>query len=200
MLIDIGANLTHESFQGDIESVLARAKESKVDQIIVTGTSVLSSIRAQQLTQKHNPLYSTAGIHPHHAEETSERTIADLEKILILPEVVAVGETGLDFFRDYTARDVQIFSFEKHIELATRLKLPMFLHEREAHKDFLQLLREYIHKIENVVVHCFTGDKTSLRNYLDLDCYIGITGWITDTKRGSHLHDILKYIPSDKFG
>ena len=106
MLIDIGANLTHESFQSDIDSVLTRAKESKVDQIIVTGTSVLSSIKAQQLTQKHNSLYSTAGIHPHYAEETSERTIADLEKILTLPEVVAIGETGLDFFRDYTAKDV----------------------------------------------------------------------------------------------
>jgi TatD DNase family protein len=74
----------------------------------------------------------------------------------------------------------------------------MFLHEREAHEDFLKLLREYIHKIEDVVVHCFTGDKASLKKYLDLDCYIGITGWITDPKRGLHLHDILKYIPSDK--
>jgi TatD DNase family protein len=76
--------------------------------------------------------------------------------------------------------------------------MPMFLHEREAHKDFLKLLKEYIPKIEDVVVHCFTGDKISLKNYLDLDCYIGITGWITDPKRGSHLHDIIKYIPSDK--
>ena len=198
MLIDIGANLTHESFQSDIESVLARAKESNVDQIIVTGTSVLSSIKAQQLTQKHSSLYSTAGIHPHYAEETSERTITDLENILILPQVVAVGETGLDFFRDYTAKDVQIFSFEKHIELATRFKLPMFLHERDAHQTFYEILRTSRDKLDKLVVHCFTGNREALFKYLDLDCYIGITGWICDERRGQDLQKLVAAIPSDR--
>lgn len=198
MLIDIGANLTHESFKSDIESVLTRAKASKVDQIIVTGTSVLSSIKALRLSQKHNSLYSTAGIHPHYAEETSERTIADLEKILTLPEVVAVGETGLDFFRDYTAKGVQILSFEKHIELATRFKLPMFLHEREAHQTFYEILRTNRDNLDKLVVHCFTGNREALFRYLDLDCYIGITGWICDERRGKDLQKLVAAIPSDR--
>ena len=198
MLIDIGANLTHESFQRDIESVLTRAKESKVDQIIVTGTSVLSSIKAQQLAQKHDSLYSTAGIHPHYAEETSARTIAELEEILCLPKVVAVGETGLDFFRDYTAKDVQIFSFEKHIELATKFKLPMFLHERDAHQTFYDILRTSRDELNKLVVHCFTGNKEALFKYLDLDCYIGVTGWICDERRGKDLQNLVGTIPSDR--
>ncbi len=198
MLTDIGANLTHESFQSDIESVLTRAKESKVDQIVVTGTSVLSSIKAQQLAKKHDSLYSTAGIHPHYAEETSARTIAELEKILSLPKVVAVGETGLDFFRDYTAKDVQIFSFEKHIELATKFKLPMFLHERDAHQTFYDILRTSRDELNKLVVHCFTGNKEALFKYLDLDCYIGVTGWICDERRGKDLQKLVETIPSDR--
>ena len=98
----------------------------------------------------------------------------------------------------YSSRDEQIFCFKEHLELAKLKNLPMFLHERDAYNDFLVLLKEHIHLIEDVVVHCFTGDKKSLESYIDLDCYIGITGWITDPKRGYHLHDIIKYIPTDK--
>ena len=198
MLIDIGANLTHESFKNDIESVLTRAKESNVDKIIVTGTNVQSSITAQQLTQRHDSLFSTAGIHPHYAEETCERAIADLEKILNLPQVVAVGETGLDFFRDYTAKKVQIFSFEKHIELAIKSQLPMFLHERDAHKTFYDILRTSRDKLNKLVVHCFTGSREALFKYLDLDCYIGVTGWICDERRGKDLQKLVAAIPSNR--
>jgi TatD DNase family protein len=112
--------------------------------------------------------------------------------------VKAIGECGLDYKRNYSSKIDQLYCFKKHLDLACEINMPMFLHERDAHQDFLKLLKEYINKIEDVVVHCFTGDKQSLKNYLDLDCYIGITGWITDPKRGSHLHDIIKYIPSNK--
>ena len=198
MLIDIGANLTHESFKGDLKSVLTRAKDSNVEKIIVTGTSVHSSREAQQLTQKHDSLHSTAGIHPHYASETSETAIADLEKILNLPQVVAVGETGLEFFRDYTARKVQIFSFEKHIELAIKFQLPMFLHERDAHEVFYDVLQTSRDKLNKLVVHCFTGNRKALFKYLDLDCYIGVTGWICDERRGKDLQKLVAAIPSNR--
>ena len=198
MLIDIGANLTHESFKCDIEPVLTRAKASNVDKIIVTGTSVHSSREAQQLTRRYNSLYCTAGIHPHHAEETCETAIADLEKILNLPRVVAVGETGLDFFRDYTAKKVQILSFEKHVELAIKFQLPMFLHERDAHEAFYDIIQTSRDKLSKLVVHCFTGTRKALFKYLDLDCYIGVTGWICDERRGKDLQKLVAAIPSNR--
>ena len=111
MLIDIGANLTHESFRSDIESVISRAKESHINQIIVTGSSLNSSSEAEKLTKEFDSLYSTAGIHPHHAEETNNEVMAKIEEITYLPKVVAIGETGLDFYRNYTPSDVQILSF-----------------------------------------------------------------------------------------
>ena len=112
--------------------------------------------------------------------------------------VKAIGECGLDYKRNYSSKNDQINCFTKHLELATSIDLPMFLHERDAHDDFIILLKEYSHLVEDIVVHCFTGDKKSLSSYLDLGCYIGITGWITDPNRGYHLHDLISYVPSDK--
>jgi TatD DNase family protein len=112
--------------------------------------------------------------------------------------VVAVGETGLDFFRDFSPRDVQEQSFVEHIELAVELQMPMFLHMREAHDHFFAILREYRDKLPDVVVHCFTGEENELRDYLDLDCHIGITGWICDERRGHHLRDFVGLIPAGR--
>ena len=198
MLIDIGANLTHESFRPDIESVISRAKESHINQIIVTGSSLNSSSEAEKLTKEFDSLYSTAGIHPHHAEETNNEVMTKIEEITHLPKVVAIGETGLDFYRNYTPRDVQILSFEKHLELATRAELPMFLHERDAHKEFEEILSSHRSQLGKVVVHCFTGDKKALFKYLDLDCFIGITGWICDERRGKDLQKLVKEIPENR--
>ena len=198
MLIDIGANLTHESFAEDFDAVLASAHTSGVRQLIVTGASVPGSEQAAKLAEKHPSLFATAGIHPHHAEQTDPASLSQLRRLLEHDKVKAVGETGLDFFRDFSPRPVQIASFEHHIELAIDTGLPMFLHERDAYPTFAEVLAHHRSNLSRVVVHCFTGDAPALKSYLDLDCYIGITGWICDERRGAHLLDLVKSIPLDR--
>ena len=198
MLIDIGANLTHDSFDHDFDAVLLSAYDAGVNQMVVTGASVKSSEQAAELANRHEQLFATAGIHPHHAEETSREAIATLEGLLKNSRVKAVGETGLDFFRDFSSRPAQIKSFEQHIQLAIETGLPMFLHERDAHSVFAEVLSGYRDDLGELVVHCFTGDKKALHAYLDLDCHIGITGWICDERRGQHLLTLVKEIPDER--
>lgn len=198
MLIDIGANLTHESFEADFGAVLDRARDAGVAEMIVTGASHTGSIAAAALASRHAHLFATAGIHPHHADETTPEVLATLRELLGDSNVVAVGETGLDFFRDFSPRDLQASSFEAHIELAIETGLPMFLHERDAWPRFGEIVSHYRDQLGDLVVHCFTGEREALHHYLDLDCHIGITGWICDERRGTHLHDLVPDIPRDR--
>ena len=198
MLIDIGANLTHDSFDHDFDDVLQRAHDAGVTQLVVTGASIQGSEQAAELANRHEALFATAGIHPHHAEETTREAISTLRAFLDNDRVKAVGETGLDFFRDFSPRPVQIKSFEQHIELAIETGLPMFLHERDAHPTFAEVLSGYRDDLGDLVVHCFTGEKEALYAYLDLDCYIGITGWICDERRGQHLLKLVRDIPDER--
>ena len=198
MLIDIGANLTHDSFDDDLDAVLKRAEKAGVSQLIVTGASLEGSTRAARLATKHLQLFATAGIHPHHAEETTTDSLTQIMELSRLPKVKAIGETGLDFYRDFSPRREQIASFEAHIEIAIQTGLPMFLHERDAHPTFAEVLKPYREKLSNVVVHCFTGERDVLHTYLDLDIHIGITGWICDERRGTHLVPLIKDIPPNR--
>ncbi|MBT7371675.1 MAG: YchF/TatD family DNA exonuclease, partial [Gammaproteobacteria bacterium] len=198
MYIDIGANLTHDSFDDDFDEVLERAADAQVIQMIVTGASTEGSDQAASLAASHDHLFATAGIHPHHAEETTSEVLQRLRELATSDKVVAIGETGLDFFRDFSPRPTQIDSFEKHIQLAIETGLPMFLHERDSHPTFADILSAYNDNIERQVVHCFTGEKEALYAYLDLDCYIGITGWICDERRGEHLIALVNDIPANR--
>ncbi|MFT7138763.1 MAG: TatD DNase family protein [Sulfitobacter sp.] len=198
-LFDIGANLTHESFKTDLSEVLEAAAHQGVHQLMVTGASVNGSEQALALAKRYpDKLFATAGIHPHHAEEATSDGMRRIEQLLSAPEVKAVGETGLDFFRDFSDRDDQAHSFISHIELAKKLELPMFLHERDAHPTFHDLLAPHRAQLDAIVVHCFTGSEAALDAYLDLDCYIGITGWICDERRGQHLKELVSRIPLDR--
>lgn len=199
MLIDIGANLTHESFQHDMADVLARARAENIVALMVTGASEQGSVDARRLARLHpGYLYATAGIHPHHASEHDAAATATLRALLADDVVRAVGETGLDYFRDLSPRRDQVRSFEQHIELAIETGKPMFLHERDAYPDFAEVLRPYRDNLGKLVVHCFTGEKDALFAYLDLDCHIGLTGWICDERRGTHLPGLLGNIPPDR--
>jgi len=198
-LIDIGANLTHESFAADLPEVLQRARDAGVAQMVVTGADEPHSRQAAELAAAHPGLLAaTAGIHPHHADQCTDATIGTLRELCARPEVVAVGETGLDFFRDFSPREVQEKRFCEHIELAIELQMPMFLHMREAHARFHAILREFRDRLPAVVVHCFTGQEHELREYLELDCHIGITGWICDERRGQHLREFVHLVPAGR--
>jgi len=198
-LIDIGANLTHDSFEPDRDEVLNRAAEAGVRRMIVTGTSVEASQQAADLAKLYpNRLFSTAGVHPHHATHIDSDALAVLRKLAAAESVVAIGECGLDFFRDYSPRDAQMTGFEEQLRIATEIKKPVFLHQREAHDAMIALLRQYLPEISGGVAHCFTGTAAELRDYLDIGLYIGITGWICDERRGNELRDAVKYLPLDR--
>lgn len=199
-LIDIGANLMHESFDKDREEVLLSAKKEGVSAVIITGSCEKDSMSAQKYAEfsAKGACFSTAGVHPHNAKHCNKETLAVLESLAEREEVIAIGECGLDFNRNFSPKEAQIYWFERQIELACGLNLPLFLHERDAFGDFLAILKRYSGRIPNAVVHCFTGDEKALGEYLDLGCYIGVTGWICDERRGEHLLSLVKKIPKDR--
>ena len=195
MLTDIGANLTHPSFHNDLDAVLSRASSAGISTIVVTGTTVLESEMARDIAERCG-LFATAGIHPHHARDCGPATIGELREIAKHPRVVAIGECGLDFNRNYSPHPSQEQWFVAQLELALELGMPLFLHSRDAHPRFAEILRH--HRVKDAVAHCFTGEKDELHAYLDLGLYIGITGWICDERRGTHLLELVRDIPADR--
>ena len=198
-LVDIGANLAHDSFDDDRDEVLQRALDAGVSRIIITGSSRDSNQRAAELVEA-NPgtMFSTAGVHPHHASDYDEATDAQIRDLAKRDTVVAVGECGLDYFRNFSPRDDQLRAFRAQLEVAADTGKPVFLHQRDAHDDFVEVLDEFLPRLSRAVAHCFTGEHESLREYLAMGLYIGITGWICDERRGRHLYEIVDVIPDDK--
>nr|WP_298137942.1 TatD family hydrolase [uncultured Pseudomonas sp.] len=198
-LIDIGVNLTHPSFAEQREALLTRAFAAGVEQLVLTGTSLEESQQAlelcRQLDASGRRLFSTAGVHPHDASNWSPQSSEHLKALLREPEVRAVGECGLDFNRDFSPRALQEKALEEQLALAVELQMPVFLHERDADQRLLDILRDFRDRLPAAVVHCFTGEKRALFAYLDMDLHIGITGWICDERRGTHLHPLVREIP-----
>jgi TatD DNase family protein len=198
-LVDIGINLMHRSFNADRDQVLRRAIESGVTRLIITGANERSSQEASAFARQFpGTLYATAGVHPHDARHCTPDTIQTLRDLAKRAEVVAIGECGLDYNRDFSPRPVQDHWFEAQIQLACALKMPLFLHERDSHQRLVEILSRYKDQLGKVVVHCFTGHTGELETYLDMGFYIGITGWICDERRGTHLRDLLWRIPPDR--
>lgn len=199
--IDIGVNLTNKQFSSDTNEVLAKAHRNGVDTIIITGTHLAASKRAIEIIAEQKAsdimLYSTAGIHPHDASSWTKETHQALKSLIIEnpQQIVAVGETGLDFNRNYSTPQQQEIAFEAQLELASELDLPLFLHQRDAHERFFSMIKTHRDDLSNIVVHCFTDTKKALFDYLDIDCHIGITGWVCDERRGKPLLDIVPNIP-----
>ncbi len=198
-MIDIGANLTHESFQHDLEAVLDRARAAGLEALVVTGTDVAHSRSAQALAARHpGVLYATAGVHPHHAAALDAAGLAEIVALARAPGVVAIGECGLDFNRDYSPRADQERAFEAQLELAAEVGLPVFLHQRDAHERFLAILARHRDRLVDAVAHCFTGSAEEAAAYLDLDLHIGITGWVCDERRGDALRQAVGCVPPER--
>jgi len=198
-LIDIGANIAHDSFDEDRIEMMQRAKEAGVERIIITGSSDESNVRAAELAANSaGTLYSTAGVHPHYASDYSDDSDALIRSLVESDAVVAIGECGLDYCRNFSPREAQITAFQRQLNIAKDTGLPVFLHQREAHDDFVKILGPVLPDLLRAVVHCFTGEGESLREYVAMGLYIGITGWICDERRGKHLYDIVSTIPDDK--
>ncbi len=198
-MIDIGANLTHESFRADFDAVLERARRHGVAEIVVTGASAGGSRAARELARQYPGfLHATAGVHPHHAHDYDETVDVLLRELVATQEVKAVGETGLDYNRDFSPRAAQLAAFERQLAIAIDTGKPLFLHQRDAHADFLACLDNVRGRIGRAVVHCFTGERAQLLDYLERDFFIGITGWICDERRGAHLRELVGLIPADR--
>ncbi len=199
-LIDIGVNLTSSRFAKDLDDVLVRAQANGVQQQLVTGTDLTSSQQALALCQQYpHYLRCTAGFHPHHASDNNPQSWQQLESMWQQPEVVAIGETGLDFNRNFSPPQAQLDSFERHLQAACEVDLPLFLHERDAEDAFYELLSHYRTQLKaGAVLHCFTGAKDWLMRLLDLDIYFGITGWVCDERRGGDLRAAVAHIPAER--
>jgi TatD DNase family protein len=198
-LIDIGVNLTHESFHHDLADVLHRASRAGVHRMVVTGTSVAATREALALHAGYpDRLYATAGLHPHHAGDFDAGVRDWLRELALQPGIVAVGECGLDYFRNFAPREAQLAAFAAQLELAVELQLPVFLHQRDAHADFMAVLGDYLPRLRGGVAHCFTGQASELDDCLAAGLHIGITGWICDERRGRHLLPLMARIPGER--
>lgn len=197
--IDIGLNLMHKSFNKDREELISNGKKVGVSKAIITGSSLTSSIEAANYASKYpETLYSTCGVHPHNAKTCDKSTISQLEELAKMDCVVAIGECGLDYNRNFSPQNIQRKWFREQLKLAQDLDMPVFLHDRESYADFSKILREFPDIGERSVVHCFTGDKYELEDYLSLGCYIGITGWVCDERRGDKLREAIKLLAPEK--
>jgi len=198
-LIDIGANLTHDSFDRDRAEVISGAAAVGVSRMIVTGASRASSVQAVTLAEQYpGVLWATAGIHPHHATEYDDAVDSLLRELSGHDTIVAVGECGLDYFRNFSPVAAQRDAFARQLELAVAAGKPVFLHQREAHDDFVALLAERIDSLAGGVAHCFTGGPREMHEYLEMGLYVGVTGWVCDERRGHDLQAAVPELPLDR--
>lgn len=193
---DIGLNLFCRQFP-DKEAIISNAAAAGVC-CILTGTDREENKKINAFVREHNA-FGTAGIHPHNADSARKEDFEQIEKLITENDrIVAVGECGLDFDRMFSNRENQIRCLEKHIVLAERLEKPLFLHERSAAEEFAKRFKKHPDICKKSVVHCFTGDKRTLEQYLDMGFSIGITGWICDDRRAKELREAVKLIPPDR--
>ncbi len=193
---DIGLNLFCRQFPNP-EKIIGDAEKEGVC-CILTGTDMKENQRINDFTKNHN-VFGTAGIHPHNADSAKKEDFEQIEKIACENDkIVAIGECGLDYDRMFSTKENQIRCLEKHIVLAEKLNMPLFLHERSGAADFIKRFKNHPDICGKSVVHCFTGDKNTLKKYLDMGFNIGITGWICDDRRGKELRDAVRLIPLDR--
>ena len=197
--IDIACNFTHDSFKHNLDDVINNAEQEGVEKFVLLCAS-LSDLDPIKVIQNHAPekYFISAGIHPHHAKEILKINFDELLSKLKSVNPHAIGETGLDYFRNISPPDIQKKSFSMHIEIAKELSLPLYLHQRNAHSDFIRIIKENKNAFPKFVVHCFTGTQEELDEYLELGAYIGLTGWICDAKRNIDLRKSIKNIPIEK--
>ncbi|NKF51262.1 hydrolase TatD [Shewanella sp. WXL01] len=197
--IDIAVNILSPQLANHIDSVISDAANVGVSPLIVIGSDIDESIESQRLCSAHpGKLFSTAGVHPHHAKDWDQHSRQSIITLAAKPEVVAIGECGLDYNRDFSPRDLQRDVFAKQLEIACELNMPVLMHCREAHDDFIDILKDYRPELPRALLHCFTGTQVELEACLQQDLYIGITGWICDERRGQELAQLVPLIPNNR--
>ena len=196
MLVDVGVNLLNGQFRRDTEAILSRAQAAGVKDLLVIATDLESSAEAIAIVEARG-LRCTAGVHPHDAKEVTSGWQQRLKELAQHPRVCAVGETGLDFNRNYSPPEQQLEVFSEQISIAQDIDKPLYVHDRESRGELLNLLTA-AGTLPPVLVHCFTGTPAELDAYLSADFHIGITGWVTDPKRGETLRQLVPQIPLER--
>lgn len=194
MLIDSHAHLEMPDFRKDLTEVLQRAKEAGVEYIFTVGTEKRDWTRALEITQSHPSVYAILGVHPHNAKEIDDGTYPILKQLCQHEKVKAYGEIGLDFFRNHSPREVQLNRFREQIALARELKLPIVVHDREAHRETLEILRSERGWENGGIIHCFSGDEVMAKACIEMGFYISIPGSVTYKSSGPY-YDLVKKLP-----
>jgi TatD DNase family protein len=194
MLIDSHAHLEMPDFKKDLEAVIQRAKESGVEYIFTVGTEKEDWKRAVEISDSHPSIYVILGVHPHNAKEIDDQTYPTLKKLCRNGKVKAYGEIGLDFFRNLSPRDIQLKRFREQIGLAKELDLPIVIHDREAHRETLEILKSEKAEESGGIIHCFSGDYEMAKACMDMGFYISIPGSIT-FKNAEGSREIVERIP-----
>ena len=198
-IADIACNFTSKRFDNDLDEVIDRAIINNITKFGLICSQLSDLDKLLKIYNRYSKdMFFTIGVHPHHANEFNDEYLKNLKESINNNNPHAIGETGLDFFRNLSTYEEQVYAFEEQIKIAIDTKKPLFLHQRDSHDDFIKILRKYSSDINKAVVHCFTGTQKELEDYLELDCYIGVTGWICDAKRNVELRKTIKNIPLEK--
>jgi TatD DNase family protein len=198
-LIDSHAHIQGPEFAADLNGVIDRAHAVGVEKILVVGgTGELSSNDAAvAVANSFTGLFATVGMHPHDAKDVSEQDFERLEHLAADPKVVAVGETGLDFYYDHSPRELQVKVFARFIHMARALELPLIVHDRDAHREIAELLKSEGGGNLRGVIHCFTGDYPAAKEFLDLGFYLSFSGIVT-FKNAEPLREAARRLPLDR--
>ena len=198
-IADIACNFTSKRFDNDLDEVIDRAIINNITKFGLICSQLSDLDKLLKIYNRYSKdMFFTIGVHPHHANEFNDEYLKNLKESINNNNPHAIGETGLDFFRNLSTYEEQVYAFEEQIKIAIDTNKPLFLHQRDSHDDFIKILRKYSSDINKAVVHCFTGTQKELEDYLELDCYIGVTGWICDAKRNVELRKTIKNIPLEK--
>ena len=197
-MIDSHCHLDHEPLLSNLDEIIKRSKVVGINKILTICTTLDSFIKIKEIVKKDEIIFGTYGIHPHEAKNDKVKSQLIIKEIRNNEKIIGIGETGLDFFRNLSSFEEQSFAFEEQIRISIEFNKPLFLHQRDAHEDFVKIIKKYKSDIGNAVVHCFTGSQSELDTYLDLGFHIGLTGWVCDERRNVDLRKSLKNIPLDK--
>lgn len=197
LLVDSHAHLDGSQYNQDRDATVQRAHDNGISHILTIGCDLESSAASVALAKKYPNIYAAVGIHPHDATEINDQSLQQLEELLAQPKVVALGEIGLDFFRDRSPREVQRSAFRQQIQLARKVGKPIIIHDRDAHDEVLQIMKEEQAFEVGGVLHCFSGDTAMAKKCLEMGFYISFPGTITYPKNDA-ARDVVKAIPIDK--
>lgn len=193
MLFDSHTHLQLHDFDADRPDIIARAADAGVQQMLCIGFSEATSTQATELAEKHEGIHATVGIHPHEASHLTEATLDRLRNWADSSSVVALGEMGLDFYRNLSPREDQYHAFEVQLQLAAELRLPVVIHDRDAHDEILRVLQNHRGRVRGVM-HCFSGDWEMAKKCMDLGFVISIAGPVT-YRKSHQLQDVATRVP-----